>query len=350
MKTDKSQDFRFRMNSDGPPTYLQEDIQDRRVKRQGKRTTLLTILLPCLLGILFFWGYQDLKKGFSNLQDTDVIVSRELSEALNSKFSSISIQVAKLEESMGTIQDSFTKLDAAFNEKVIPLNEIYLVFEKTTTALKNNLKATENAVDRLKASKSDRSEVTEAIGNIDKKISPVYQHLKNMEAEIKALDENLTQELAELSGTVYKVKNGLKQFDQIQQELNKISSLRKDISTIASTQSKQIDKKALDKALQDQQKRMNKELKIVNATLKESSDKIKALEGHVQELMKFKALSEIKKRLEPQSSSSLTKKGATAPKLADKKTPSKQPAATSPTDTAKNPAPKSGKIIEETLR
>ena len=341
MRTDKSQDFRFRMNSEGSHPYLQEDIEDQRVKRQGKRMTVITILLPCLLGLIVFWGYQDLKKGFSNLRDTDVIVSRELSQALDSKFSSISIQVAKLEESIGTIQNNFEKLEASFNKKVLPLNEIYLVFEKTTTALKDNLRDTGKAIDQLKASKSDKSDVTAAINNIEKKVSPVYQHLRNMEAEIKALDENLTQELAELSGTIYKVKNGLKQFDTIQIELNKFSALKKDLSTIASKQSKQIDKKTLDKALQDQQKRISKDLNTLNATLKQSSSRIRALEGHVQELMKFKALSEIKKRLQPKTSPPPPKK--------EQKPPPSQPAATPPAETAPQPAPEPGKILEETL-
>jgi len=162
-----------------------------------------------------------------------------------------------------------------------------------------------------------------------------------MEAEIKALDENLTQELAELSGTIYKVKNELKQFDTIQKELNKFSALKKDLSTIASKQSKQIDKKTLDKALQDQQKRISKDLNTLNATLKQSSSRIRALEGHVQELMKFKALSEIKKRLQPKTSPPPPKK--------EQKPPPSQPAATPPAETAPQPAPEPGKILEETL-
>ena len=344
MRTDKSQDFRFRMNSDGPHQYLQEDTEDKRQKKQGKRMTVITIVLLCLFGFIVFWGYQDLRKGFSNLRDTDVIVSRELSKTLDSKFSSISIQVAKLEESIGTIQNNFEKLETAFNKKVIPLNEIYLVFEKTTTSLKDNLRDTGKAIDQLKASKSDKSDVTAAVNNIEKKVSPVYQHLKNMEAEIKALDENLTQELAELSGTIYKVKNGLKQFDTIQIELNKFSGLKKDLSTIASKQSKQIDSKTLEKALQDQQKRTSKDLNTLNATLKESSSRIKALEGNVQELMKFKALSEIKKRLQPKNSPPPLKKESAASQSNKQKSTSKPPA-----DTAPQPAPKPGKILEETL-
>ena len=233
---------------------------------------------------------------------------------------------------------------------MLPLNEIYLVFEKTTTALKDNLRNTGKAIDQLKASKSDKSDVTAAIKNVEKKISPVYQHLKNMESEIKALDENLTQELAELSGTIYKVKNGLKQFNTIQKELNKFSALRKDLSTIASKQSKQIDQESLDKALQVQQKRINKDLNTLNATLKQSSSRIKALEGHVQELMKFKALSEIKKRLEPKTSPPPPKKETAASQPKEQEPPPSQPDAKPPAETAPQPAPKPGKILEETLR
>ena len=151
MRTDKSQHFRFRMNSEGSHPYLQEDIEDQRLKRQGKSMTVITILLSCIFGLIVFWGYQDLKKGFSNLKDTDVVESRKLSEVLDSNFSSISIHVAKLEESIGTIQNNFKKLEASFNKKVLPLNEIYLVFEKTTTVLKDNLKDTGKAINQLKA-------------------------------------------------------------------------------------------------------------------------------------------------------------------------------------------------------
>jgi len=350
MRTDKPQDYRFRMNSESPHPYLQEDVEDQRLKKLGKRMIVITILLPCLFGLIFFWGYLDLKKGFSNLRDTDVVESEKLSQDLDSKFSSMSIQVAKLEESIGTIQNNFKTLEASFNKKVSPLNEIYLVFEKTTSALKGNLKDTGKAIDQLKASKSDKSDVSAAINKIEKKVSPVYQHLRNMESEIKALDENLTQELAELSGTIYKVKNGLKQFDTIQKELNKFSALKKDLSTIASKQSKQIDQKTLDKALQDQQKRISKDLNTLNATLKQSSSRIRAMEGHVQELMKFKALSEIKKRLEPKAGPSAPKKESAASQPKEQKPPPSQPAVKPPAETAPLPPPKPGKILEETLR
>ena len=145
MKHDKSQDFRFRMNSESAQPYLQEDVEDHRLKRLGRRVTILTILIPALFGLILFFGYQDLKKGYSNLRDTDMVEAEKLSQILNSKFSSISIQVAKLEESMGTIQNDFSTLEASFNKKVLPLNEIYLVFEKTTSALKDNLKKTSSS-------------------------------------------------------------------------------------------------------------------------------------------------------------------------------------------------------------
>ncbi len=350
MRTDKPQDFRFRMNGKSPDPYLQEDIEDQPLKKLKKRITIITILLSCLFGLILFWGYQDLKKGVSNLQDLDVVEAEKLSKDLNSKFSSILIQVAKLEESIGTIQKNFESLEASFNKKVMPLNEIYLVFEKTTTALKDNLKNTEKSIAALKVSKSNKSDVTAAIDNIEKKISPVYQHLKNMEAEIKALDENLTQELAELSGTIFKVKNGLKQFDTIHKELNKFSTLKNDLSTIASRQSKQIDQKTLDKALQNQGKQIRKDLDTLNATLKQSSSKIEALEGHVQELMKFKALSEIKKRLEPKTGPSpkMPPSAPAATKPKEQEPSPSEPATKPSSETA--PPPKPGTILEETLR
>lgn len=336
MNGDKSSGFRFRIDEESPDAILRDDVENRKLKKLSSRVTRLTIIIPLLLGIAFAAGYYDLKKGVSRLRGLDVTRIESLSKDVNSKFSSLSLQYAKMEDSVQKIQESFKLLEASFDKKVLPLDEIFLVFEKTTTSLKKDIQEAEKKVDSLKTAKIDKTEFLNTLDNIEKKIAPVNRLLKNMESEIKALDENLTQELAELSGN----------FHKIQSELNKFEKLQKDISALSSAK---LDKKGLETELKDQDKRFQQELKDVKQDLRKKEDALKSMESQIEELMKFKALSEIKKRLQPAASPAPQKPAAgqeppaEAPKPETKAPPEK-------TDTSLLPPLQPGKIIEENLK
>jgi len=298
--------------------------------------TRITIIIPVLLGLALGWVYYDLKKSVATLRSLDVNQVQSFSKDLNSRFSSFSLQYAKMEESIQKIQESFKLLEASFDKKILPLDEIFLVFEKTTSALKKDLEKTAISIKGLRASKIDKTEVANMLDKIEKKISPFSQDLRNMESEIKALDENLTQELAELSGNFYKIQN----------EINKFEKIKEDISALASAK---LDKKGLETELKDQEKRLQQELKLVKKDLRKKEDALKTMESQIDALMKFKALSEIKKRL----------RTPVAPTDKKPETDQKPPPEKPKTGTAKTsertaeellPPIKPGKIIEENLK
>ncbi|MBW1695425.1 MAG: hypothetical protein JRH18_07140 [Deltaproteobacteria bacterium] len=298
---EKPSDFRFRMDDESAELYLNEDLEDRRLRRLNRKITTLSIIVFCLIGALSFLGYSELTKGVDKLRSADVAKIQKLSEELNSKFSSLSLQFAKLDESVTKLQESFEKLETSFDKKLMPLDELYIVFEKTTSVLKEDMQKVQKAIDELKVSKIDKAEVAMSLEKIEKKIAPYNQHLKNMESEIKALDENLTQELAELSGTLFKVKGELKEFQKLKRDLTTLSSHK-------------IDKQGLQNELKNQERRFEKQLSQLIQKMQERDKTIKEMEEQIQELMKFKALSEIKKRLQP-IESSLPGKSASSPKL-----------------------------------
>ena len=335
MNGDKSSGFRFRIDEESPDSILREDTDIRKLKKLSSRVTWLTIIIPLILGIAIAAGYYDLKKSASKLRGLDVTQVESLSKDLNSKFSSLSLQTAKMEESIQKIQESFKLLQASFDKKVLPLDEIFLVFEKTTSALKKDLQESQKAIGLLKSVKIDKTEVLNRLEKIENKISPFNRHLKNMESEIKALDENLTQELAELSGNFYKLQSEMNQFEKIQKDISALSSAK-------------LDTKGLQTELKDQEKRLQQELKKLNQDLRKKEDTLKSMEGQIEELMKFKALSEIKKRLQPAASPSPQQPAA---EKQPPKTPKpKAKAAPDQSGATLLPPPEPGKIIEENLK
>jgi len=321
MNGEKPSGFKFRLDEVSPDRLLQNDFDPQGLKKLSGRLTRVMIILPCLVALAMGWIYYDLSKGVSRLSTLDVDRMQSLSQDINSKFSSLSLQFAKLQESVQTLQGAFQQLQGSFQKKVLPMDEIFLMFENTTSAMKQDLNKALKAIDEIKAAKSDKSEIAAAVDKLEKQIAPVYPHLKNMESEIKALDENLTQEVAELSGNYHKIRGELAQFEKLKKEISTLSAAKPDMTRIEA-------------AIKTQEAQFDKTLKKIQDDLKGNQETLKTLEGQIQELMKFKALSEIKKRLEPMESS-------------PPGSPSSPP---SPSGQAGRPGPPPGKITEEILR
>lgn len=335
MKNEKSSGFRFRIDDDSPDSVYRDEIEDRKSKKSPRKASL-AVLLVLLFGAAAGWGYYDLKKGVMVLRNLDVSQVQSLSDDLNSRFSSLSVQTAKLDESIKNLQNSFKTLESQVEKKILPIDEFFIVFEKRTSALKEDIDRTVKSIEALKSFAAEKAKVTEAVATLENKILPVNQQMKNMESEIKKLDGNLTQELAEISGNFYKLQNAVNQFEKTQ----------KDLSALTATK---LDKKGLEAELKNLEKRLSDELGKIRSeggpkgeTIDSIERQLKTMESQIQELMKFKALSEIKKRLEP-GDSPASSPGTQNPSPSP---PKPQPAAPGKSEA---PAPKPGKIVEETL-
>jgi chromosome segregation ATPase len=275
-------------------------------------------------------GYFDLRKGVVKLQKVDVVEVEKLSEELNSKFSSLSVQSAKVAESVTTIQETFDNLKATFDKRVLPLNEILIGFDKTISTLKSSLENAQKTIDELKNSKSDKSELTAAVDKIAKQVTPLNQRLKDMAYEMNTLDENLTQELAELSSTLQKIKGELASYETLKKDLAALSSSKPDNARLTA-----------------QIENQTKSIEAVKRGLDERNRKIEDMEAQIQDLLKFKALSEIKKRLEPAG-----RLPSSAPNASSKVSRDRpQTTANTPVPEAKKQPPsEQGAIIEQTLQ
>jgi hypothetical protein len=145
-----------------------------------------------------------------------------LSKNLESRFSSLSVQNAKIE-------DSLTKLKELFTQKVLSIDEIIVEFEKMNTYLKGELKKIKSAFQTVQAgqtSKINRKEVVEALTKTGEAITVLGNDIKGVRSKIQALgkiasdlaaldndvkvlDKKLTDELVKLSTNLDKDKKEL---------------------------------------------------------------------------------------------------------------------------------------------
>ena len=292
MTENESKKFEMQMDDESHDFQVQEEIDDSKVERLNKRITRVWIILPCLVIIILLAAYFDLKKNLSSLNTMGNMGVQSLSKELESRFSSLSIKEANLEESTA--------------KKIGDL-------EKTIASLKTETKEATTAIRYIRAArKSDNNNTEGAINAIEKKMDPIPKELNKISSDVTKLEQSLTEKLERISQFVTSSKN----------ELQKINS---DISSLKSS-------KADRSAMNDQQKVYQLALRQVTSNLE---DRITSLENMVKKLEKIKTPAKKQSNARPKSGVSSTQT----------KTESSPNAQSSPnTDT-----PKPGTIIEQDL-
>ncbi len=243
--------FKIRIDDEKPDFQSQEEIDDLKVEKLSKRITRISILIPCLLFVIILAGYWDLKKNISITDSTGSMGVKALSKELESKFSSLSLRQANLE-------DALKKRVAAI--------------EKSTASIQVNLNKATTAIKYIRsARKTDNEKFESTITTIDKKLSPLPGDLKTIASDLKNINNTVNNKLENLSQIVGSAKNDL-------------INIRSDIDFLKSVK---VDQKNVDILLKNQQQTYQLALQKITSNLE---DRIKFVEKKLKELEKVEKL------------------------------------------------------------
>ena len=241
---DDEQYTSFKFNGDDEPdseqTLYQEEAKDRRVEKLSHRVTIISILIPVLIGVIFYISYRDITSRVSQSQDTGAMEIQNLSTQLEENFAALSVKYGDLE--------------AALTQKLAAL-------EKVDKAMKNNLKKAEVTVAKINATKATKKDQQDAIAKIDKALNPIRQELKAIKSvttELQARDNDLKQQLSTLSANTDKT---LKELGTIPKELTAIQT---DLSSLSS---RMLNKDALQLELLKARKNFQRDLELTKSAI-----------------------------------------------------------------------------------
>lgn len=263
---DDEQYSKFKFNGEDEPeseqTLYQDEAKDRRVEKLSHRVTIISILIPVLIGVVFYIAYRDITSRVSQSQDTEAMEIQNLSTQLQDKFDELSTKYGQLEASL------VQKLAA---------------LEKVDKAMKANLKKAENTVSKINATKADKKDQQDAIAKIDTALSPIRKELKDIStmrndlkavtAELQSLDTDVQQKLTTISANVDK---SLQNLTKIQSDMSALSNQKLDNDTLQlellkakKSYQKELDltKTALDKRLSSILRKIRDLEKIAQAPL-----------------------------------------------------------------------------------
>jgi hypothetical protein len=244
MTTNGDSRFKMRIDDEKPDFQSQEDIHDLQVEKLSKRITRISILIPCLIFLITLAVYFDLKKSISRTDSTGSMGVKALSKELQSKFSSLSVRQANLEDALSKRIEAIEKSAAS----------IQVNLNKATTAIKYI----------RSARKTDNKEIGTAIATIEKKLSPLPGSLESIASDLKNIDNTFNKELVNLSQIVGSAKNDL-------------IKIRTDIDFLKSVK---VDRKAVDILLKSQQEAYQLALHKITRNLE---DKIESVEKKLKD-------------------------------------------------------------------
>ena len=309
MTENESAKFRIR-SDDNPEAQFQEDNQRLKLDKLSRRLTLITILIPCLIGGILFLVYRDIQMRVGQVSDTGTSKVRTLSKDLESRYSSLSLK-------HGKFQVGFTKRISSL--------------EKTTVSLQKTLQEATTAIKYIRsARRSDNKKVAKAIDAINKTLgtlAPLPQNLETMASEIKLYDQNLSKELGSFSQSLEGIRNNL-------------IKIQADILFLASAKT---DNKAFNLALKSQQKNHQQALQ---QTKRDIDKKIASLES------KIKRIGQVETPPGKKSQTKSSQKSGSVPPESqpDSKAKTSQNTATPKSSEDKSSLPKPGSFVEQDIK
>ncbi len=297
-----SDKFKIRIDDDSLEEPIHEDLIDRKIDKLNKRTILISIIIPFLIGIILFFAYRDLSTKISRFNDTGTTKVRTLSKDLESRFSSLNLKQAKIEDELSK------KIEAG---------------KKITDGLQKSLKEATTAIKYIRtARKIDNKKIEAQFKSVDETLAPLPKKLETITSELKAIDHKFTNNFNMLTKSINDLKD----------DLLKIQA------TVVSISAAKIDKETFETALKNEQT-VNQE--NLNRTTKKLTEQINYLKEKLNKLEEIKGLTK--------SKITTTSKKSSATKSTEK-TESLKTVTKPKSQNKENILPKPGTIIEQDVK
>ena len=182
MNTDYEEEtgpFKLKMEAEIEDASMGLNVDELRLEKISQRVTFISILIPVLIIIVLVIAYLDIKKRMTYTEDTGTMEVRKLSSDLESRFGSLSLRQAKLEEALIRFTNSQNQSLANSNVKLDQLG-------KTMESLERQF-VSQKVFNDIRAEFSNRDNtLNQEISTVAQSVDQADQHIADMTRELKA--------------------------------------------------------------------------------------------------------------------------------------------------------------------
>ena len=290
-------EFKMRMDNGGTESLFAEERSDLRLEKLTQKVTIISILLPVLIGAVLVISYLDIKSRVSTVKDTGESGVQSLSQNLESRFSSLSVKFAALEEAFAVKSEQM---------------------DKSRLDLQKRVSEAEKSVRWLSKIKAGKKTFDEKSADLDTRLEALKADLLTLDANLSSLDQSVKQELVGLVALVEKSGNTLLGFQ----------------SQVA----EKVDRAEAEKLIEKEKKDLLASIEAMGLRLE------KQIVLNRQKIAALKDTAVKKPTSKPEPAPKKTQAPTPAPKKAEKPEPT-----TEKFEKPAEPAPKPGEIVEQDL-
>lgn len=242
IKENNASIFQFGNTDEFQEPILQEERKEIKLEKLSNRVTLLTILIPFMIGTILVIAYLDIKNRVTLTHNTEATSIERVSKDLENKFSLLSLELAKIKD---------------IHSNKIPS------LEKSIAILQSDREEMSRAMEYLSGKNQEMSESMMAESD---------NMLTEIEA-IKSIGDQMGKDLEDVSNNLYALSENV---TGIKDGLHKLNT---DISKISA---EKIGKKDLDLALKLKEMSNRQALLEVKATLDKKIDNLNSKQKNIQ--------------------------------------------------------------------
>jgi len=262
-------------NSEIPSSTYHGDINTLKIDKLSNRVTIISIIIPCLIGAILIFAYLDIKERVVDVDQTKQSQVDRISQQLEEKLNALDVRIAKnryeLDNGLPELISKDTSLEgrltklAALKADSKPINDQFSKLEKRISKNSNQDKTTLQTIERIKketfagiqknqthfdeAARQIKDEITLfkeefdarllELSEYEQEIGELRKNLSLLDKKVKKIEqENLSQ--AALDKQMNQLKKSLaEEVTQLNQKLTtNISRLQRDLDHLLKTTSK----------------------------------------------------------------------------------------------------------------
>ena len=228
-------------NSDSQVSSLihQEEINTLKIDKLSNRVTIISIIIPCIIGAILVFGYLDMKEKVFDVDVTKQSQVDKISQQLEEKLNALDVKIAKNRFDLENKLPEFEKKNIIFEGQIgklesakVDTQAINAQFEKIAKQISNNEnldKTTLNTIERLN--------------------KQTLLTFKKNNDQFKTLAEQIKNETALLKEETALFKKELNaQLNEFSDDDQQIGELRKDFS-LMNKKFKNIERESISKTM-----------------------------------------------------------------------------------------------------
>jgi DNA repair exonuclease SbcCD ATPase subunit len=158
--------FRFDLRDEEPEVSFNEEALRQRIATLNRRLSFLVLVLPLLLAIALYAGYQDLAQRTAKTQSAELRSVEKVTAEADQKMTAFETRLADFESALTIKTESE---------------------QKSVQALKDELRKGEAEIEKLGALKAEKKDLAEAATRTEAAMATLQKDLQTLGRELQAL-------------------------------------------------------------------------------------------------------------------------------------------------------------------